>query len=324
MDHVDLLGGTLASIASHKGGIFKAGTGVALAAPGIVASARAALGAAAAAAGLTLVDAEPLRWAAAAAAAPGVAEQPSTGLALPLPLAGGFQLQNAALALAALQALRPRWPALDDGALTRGFAAARWRGRWERLAPTVAGAPLPLVADGGHNDAALAAVRADLDAHAPAGATLVYACTASRPLRENLAALLRAGDALVAVPFSPPAGMPWVRAHATADVVAAAASLPHAGARACDSLAAALAEAAAERAAALARGDAPRPLVVCGSLYLVADLFREFIPAEDGEAADEDRDGGADGGGNDGGDDGGGDDGGDDDAWRKPAVAAAH
>ena len=283
LDHMELLGPTIADIAAHKAGILKRGGGSAAMAPGMHTEAAAVVRAAASSAGVPITEAEPLRW-----HSRGVAEQASTGLRLPLPLAGDFQLQNAALALAGLQALRSRWPVLDDAAIARGFAAVVWPGRMQRLRLQLPGVRLPLdvLADGGHNEAALAAVRAAFDAALAAdaaapGFTLIYGCTASRPLEANLRTLLRSGDELLAVPFATPEGMPWVRPHAVADVAEVALRCGAAAASACASLDDALQRCARERDAALARGEAARLIAVCGSLYLVADLFRGHVPADE-------------------------------------------
>jgi folylpolyglutamate synthase/dihydrofolate synthase len=139
MDHVDLLGPTLADIAGHKAGIFKAGGGGALCAPGQAPEALAVLHARARAVGLALVVAPALPWerrgvlrVEAAAAAAAAAAPP---LLLPLGLAGDFQATNASLAWAALQELgRTRWPALLDGAaIGAAWRTLQWRGRMERV-----------------------------------------------------------------------------------------------------------------------------------------------------------------------------------------------
>jgi dihydrofolate synthase/folylpolyglutamate synthase len=85
-------------------------------------------------------------------------------------LLGRHQAENAAVALALLDALREDGErrgrpltGLDDGAIQRGFAAARWPGRMELLRGTRFGSVL---LDGAHNPAgakALAAAFDDLD-----------------------------------------------------------------------------------------------------------------------------------------------------------------
>ena len=143
MDHVDLLGPGLVDIAGHKAGIFKAGGGGAVTAPGQAPEVLAVLQARAQAAGLALVVAPPLAWerrgvlrapapeGAAGSSAPGGQSPPP--VLLPMGLPGEFQAVNAALAWAALQALgAERWPALRCAATVgQAWRGAQWRGRAE-------------------------------------------------------------------------------------------------------------------------------------------------------------------------------------------------
>jgi len=69
----------------------------------------------------------------------GQAPQPSSFI---LPLAGKHQLENAAVALAALHVVQPTFPALNVAAVREGLATVRWPGRLQILhrgenAPTV-------------------------------------------------------------------------------------------------------------------------------------------------------------------------------------------
>jgi dihydrofolate synthase/folylpolyglutamate synthase len=280
-DHVELLGPTLAHIAAHKGGIFKAGGGAALCAAGQAPEVEAALAACAAEAGLPLTVAPPL-----------------PPLALPLGLSGAFQEGNAALALEALRRCAARWPALGgaegEARIASAWAAASWAGRMERV--TLRG--LDFVLDGGHNAGALGAVGRELGSRAralagsgaaetPVPVALLLACGASRDAARN-AALLLGGVAegaapravaltVLAVPFSTPQGMPWAAAHPPTVVAAAAAAAaavaPGVEARACASISEAL-DAVADDPAL---GGARALRAVCGSLYLVSDVQRDFL-----------------------------------------------
>jgi len=336
LDHVELLGPTLADIAGHKAGIIKGASAagaprpVAVMAPDQAEAAVAVIRARAAEVGAELVEAQSLEWAGDGGGAEQGAEQSSAGaspleaaadalgrrpclarerapaalggtalppapapppppappLLLRLGLPGRFQLANGGAALAALRVLQRdpsgRFAALTDAAIALGFAAAAWPGRLEAVALRVGaeagpeGPAAPAVVrallDGGHNEGALPFVREAVDELLAARgggdrhATFIYACSASRPLSTVLPLLLRAGDRLLAVPFSPPEGMAWVRPHAPSAVAAAATALLGAGAvdaRACGSLGEAL--------AAVGAGEL---CVVCGSLYLVADVHR--------------------------------------------------
>lgn len=79
-------------------------------------------------------------------------------------LPGAHQRQNAALAAAAARALRETGLAIDERAIRRGLAAARWPGRFER----VPGRPAVLL-DGAHDGASAAALAACLRARPHGG-----------------------------------------------------------------------------------------------------------------------------------------------------------
>ncbi len=86
---------------------------------------------------------------------------------LPLPaMPGAFQLRNAAAALAVLEALAGELPA-GEAAIRQGLAAARVRGRFERIAR----AP-DLIVDVAHNPEAARTLAATLREHPVAGRTL--------------------------------------------------------------------------------------------------------------------------------------------------------
>jgi len=67
-----------------------------------------------------------------------------------IPLLGVYQADNAALAVASIDALRSRGWDISDGALRDGLARTRWPGRLEVIARD----PIVLV-DGAHNPAGL-------------------------------------------------------------------------------------------------------------------------------------------------------------------------
>jgi dihydrofolate synthase/folylpolyglutamate synthase len=133
LDHVEILGGTLESIAREKAGIFKRGV------PAVAAckppAARAVLLEEAAKVGAPL-------------SLLGRDFGPYPG---PLSMLGAHQAQNAALALRAIPA---RWLASPD-AQARALARTHWPGRLEWLAPDV-------LVDGAHNPDGAAALAAAL------------------------------------------------------------------------------------------------------------------------------------------------------------------
>ena len=187
LDHTEILGDTLAAIAAEKAGILKAGVPLVAApqpadAERVVAARARSLGAPASwpsaralrdvtlDAGGARFDADTRAWGT---------------LGLAIALRGRHQLDNAVVALGALDALADQGVAIARDAVVRGFAAARWPGRLE---------PCPaeprLWWDGAHNlpgvAALVAAWREDLALPPPQAVVLAVARD------KNAAAIVRA------------------------------------------------------------------------------------------------------------------------------------
>jgi dihydrofolate synthase/folylpolyglutamate synthase len=192
-DHVQILGGTLASIAREKAGVLRRGA-LALSAVQRPTAAR-ALAREARRIGAALRTIEPLP----AAAGP---LDPARGQRVCRPADGGgcrsgwlrllgrHQRQNAALAVEAARALLGPG---HDRAIARGLAEARWPGRLE----WVPGAP-PVVIDGAHNPPGASAIAEALDellaGLGPAGQPrvgLVFGCARDKRAGAILRPLLR-------------------------------------------------------------------------------------------------------------------------------------
>ncbi|KAL7420708.1 hypothetical protein Q5752_004659 [Cryptotrichosporon argae] len=214
--------------------------------------------------------------------------QPSIETELHLP--GAHQIDNLSLAVTLLHVIRydqralsvqPKLAALSDVAIKQGVAAAKWEGRcswlqW-RLSETQS---LPVLVDGAHNADSAARLRAYIDSLGLRDRTtfvLALSHSATKPPRAVLAPLLRPHDRVVVADFSTPvAGMPWIRPADKDAVRAVAAQLVGPGGEA-------YAEASAgaealDKAIKWATGrwptEGPGLVVVCGSLYLVADAYR--------------------------------------------------
>jgi dihydrofolate synthase/folylpolyglutamate synthase len=197
-DHVELLGPTLALIAAEKAGIIKPGTPVVSAPQAPEALAVIEQASAARAANLTLVGRD---WTAAGQAAT-VAGQTLTlrradGYTLPdlhIRLTGEHQLDNAAVAVAMLTALRDHGVPISDDTLRAGLANARWPGRFEALQhqPHV-------IADCAHNGDSALRLRETLAQFFPAGAgrrtALVFGASADKDIPAMLHTLLPATPA---------------------------------------------------------------------------------------------------------------------------------
>jgi len=180
--------------------------------------------------------------------------------ALVVGLLGRHQAANAAVAVALLDAVQQAaesreacFHELDDLAIRRGFAAARWPGRLELLRSTSAG---PVLLDGAHNPAgarALATALADLGLR---GAPLVFGAQRGKRVATVLRALAPLRPRPIFTRVDDPGALPpadllrtWRRIGAGGEVV--------------DDPAGAL------RRAAERRRRSDQPVVVAGSLYLV-------------------------------------------------------
>ncbi|MFM8259032.1 MAG: bifunctional folylpolyglutamate synthase/dihydrofolate synthase [Vulcanococcus sp.] len=253
MDHTEHLGPTLAAIAGEKAGVLHPG---AVAVSGPQAPEVAAVLAREAAARRC-----PLRWV--EPLAPAAAGGPQLGLA------GDLQRHNGAVAAAAARALAERgWP-IDDAAISRGLASARWPGRLEPR--RFRGRPLLL--DGAHNPPAAEALRHELNrldaqAAAPGPRRWLIGIQRHKQAPELLQALLRPGDAMRVCPL--PEHSSWSAAELQVALGPNTAGIH-------------LADASGDPAVDLGWLVATACLpVACGSLYLVAQLLPHLdaAPAE--------------------------------------------
>lgn len=239
-DHAEVLGSDLTAIATEKAGVLQAGAVAVSAsqAPEV----EAVLSAAAKRCGARL------EW-----------RQPLDLQAWPLGLPGAMQAANGAVALGMLEALRQRgWP-LEESAIRRGFANARWPGRLQQ----VQWHGLPLLIDGAHNLPAAVALRREID-QAPEQHGLaagpqrwVLGMLAHKDGADILRALLHPQDQAWIVPVAGHAS--WSREQLAEACPELAGQL-----RGADGLAAALATAAL---------DWPARLLVAGSLYQLGELL---------------------------------------------------
>ena len=253
-DHEHFLGSDIAGIAGQKAGIMRRGV------PCIAAAqeddALAALKDHAAAIGAPLgIMGTDIGW------TPfddgGVAIQlEGKTVTLPAPaLRGAHQQANAALAAAALATAMPHIP---QSALADGVTQTVWPGRLHRLAEGSLTSLLdqPVWIDGAHNAHGASALAAALPAIDAGKWHFICGALNTRPASEFLSRIapLAASIHCVAIPDQP--------ASLQAETLAAEAGEVHPGARAAPSVAGAL------QAIAGGSGDADRPVMICGSLYL--------------------------------------------------------
>ncbi len=262
VDHVQFLGETLEQIAYEKAGILKPGV------PAVIGPqpdrAIEVIEARAAALGVSLKRAG-REWRT-RADGPGFIFYGRNGPRSfdPPVLPGAFQVENAALALAAADLLDDF--ALDGAALGRGLAEADWPGRLQALQwgplPERLPAGWELWLDGGHNAAAGQALAETLGGWRDRPLHLVFGMMNSKAVRDFLKPLapLTASLHAVTIPGEPNA--------IPAEMLSAEARRAGLPASPSDSIAEAL-----EHIIATAR--TPGRILICGSLYLAGRVLAE-------------------------------------------------
>ena len=198
-----------------------------------------------------------------------------------LPLPGAHQRDNLAVALTVLHLLRthpvplgvlPRLAEVlkDDSVLQRGVRSVEWEGRCSWVA---VGEGKHVLVDGAHNASSAGLLSEYIDSlPLPAGTprTFILSLSHSPPKTplDTLAPLLRKGDRVACVEFGTPIeGMPWVKPVPRGNLSEVARELVGSESEVWAG------ETGLEGALEWA-GKEEGLTVVCGSLYLVADLFR--------------------------------------------------
>ncbi|CDH52848.1 folylpolyglutamate synthase [Lichtheimia corymbifera JMRC:FSU:9682] len=273
MDHAAVLGGTIQSIAAAKAGIMKSTCPVVIAPQ----NEPHALD--------TLIDHAkkvnaPFRIARAATWVKGASSSSTLTCRLDdtttakgtieysISLRGDYQRENSATAVMALLWLQENGDiSFTMDMLQAGMARTRWPGRLDYIAtPMFEGQPLPpMLVDGAHNIPAAKALRQYIDDLDPTRVLWLLGVTAGKDLSEMLSVLLRPDDTVLAAPFSQPQGMPWIHSTPPHEVCEHAMEIVS-DARPLESVQAALKMIPSLESYSL--------VVLCGSLYLVADFYR--------------------------------------------------
>jgi dihydrofolate synthase / folylpolyglutamate synthase len=228
LDHTELLGNSLVEIATEKGGIIKPGIPVVTAWQPAEALARLQAIASERQSPLILVGRDYTYEAVAGTphgqiirvtAQPPHAAQPGAGTARPsqprsltIPLAGQHQQENAVVALAALDVIRPYFPGLSDESVAQGMATVSWPGRLQLLSPAAdapgaaAGRPWPrILLDCAHNPHSAKVLADSLPAiYSYRRLWLVLGITADKNVRGILQQLLPPADTVFVTRSSHP------------------------------------------------------------------------------------------------------------------------
>ncbi|KAG5642353.1 hypothetical protein DXG03_002977 [Asterophora parasitica] len=219
-----------------------------------------------------------------------------------LPLYGDHQLDNLGVALAAISALlthpshthRHFSVRITPQTVSRGISSVRWPGRLSfHSIPAQLPLPRPLLvlADGAHNPASAVTLGAyithlmsSVDQISPINLTYILSLSHSPPKTplQTLSPILpptlppqsalRVNVNVACLRFTPPAGMPWVKSVAPADLRDVVIKLvPDAAIWVADE---GLSDPLTKALEWAARREGEGLVVVAGSLYLVADLYR--------------------------------------------------
>lgn len=257
-DHWQVLGDSLGQIAGEKAGILKPGRPLVVAPLPPEARAVVTDRAAQLACPIDWVEpAEPIAppsesW-------PHLPWVRSGDLTYPLPLAGQIQRTNAAVAIGLVQRLRSAGWAIATPAIQTGMANARWPGRLQWT--TYQGRSL--LVDGAHNDDSARVLRDYVDQQNLGPVTWVMGMLSTKDAAAVLRILLRSGDRLYTVPVPDPQSInPEALVHLAPEAIALTETRP-------------FMELSSALEVAL-RGD--RPVVLCGSLYLLGQFFRISTP----------------------------------------------
>lgn len=216
-----------------------------------------------------------------------------TNLSLP----GAHQLDNVSLALTILHVLRqdrralaiqPKLAQISNLALETGVSSARWSGRcsWVQWVDPNTQQPFPILVDGSHNEDSARRLREYIDSlviEPSRQVKFVVSLSSSqgKTVDSVLAPLLRPGDSVAAVYFSTPVeGMPWVSpVHKEAVRDVAKSLVGEAGEVWVGNGSGPQAVQGALRWATADWDEkGPGLVVICGSLYLVADAYRLIRP----------------------------------------------
>ncbi|KIO19007.1 hypothetical protein M407DRAFT_83336 [Tulasnella calospora MUT 4182] len=205
---------------------------------------------------------------------------PSHPVGATISLHGSHQVHNAELAIALVETLQqaPSFLHVTLKQIAQGLGLASWPGRLEWInycEPTEYGGKLWLLADGAHNAASAACLATYLKSLPFTGArsfVISLSYSPSKSPRSILEVMLLPGDRVAVVPFASVDGMPWVKPQESVTVVQAAKDLVGSSGEvmAWDDLKAALSWARCGHSV----------VVVTGSLYLVADLYRLLLTSQ--------------------------------------------
>ncbi|KAJ3172826.1 folylpolyglutamate synthase [Irineochytrium annulatum] len=282
LDHVEFLGSTIEAIAGEKAGIVKPGAAVVVGRQSVVGAMEALRAILGGKEGMTVPPvfagaAEEVEPASGLGAGSRLVSFELNGreITCSTSMHGDYQLENLDTAMKAVQAFvqaRPAFTVTED-MVRAGVAGARWPGRLEWLSLK---SNADVLVDGAHNPQGVEVLGRYVDKYVRTSGRRVcwiLAFKSGKPLTDMLRPLLRNNDKVCAVGFSLPEEMPWIQPFPPADI-SGYIKENHPGVEAVSKP-----DLKSGLAAMESEGD-KTTLVICGSLYLIADLYRSGLLAD--------------------------------------------
>ncbi|AQZ17759.1 RMA1 (YKL132C) and FOL3 (YMR113W) [Zygosaccharomyces parabailii] len=198
---------------------------------------------------------------------PSVIQTRSWGQIFPKsPLNGAYQVENLKVALGMLDDLQQqKLINFTEESIQKGLRLVTWPGRLHKLIfHSPDGRNLPLLLDGAHNGSAALELAKFLRAeYGQKPLTFVIAVTQGKKLEPLLTPLIRTQDRVIVTQFGSVEGMPWIHAMKVEELGKYIATL-------CEDMR--TAQCFREALSTLEQEN--RPVIVCGSLYLVGEVLR--------------------------------------------------
>lgn len=262
-EHWQRLGPTLADITREKAGILKPGC------PAVIApqpeEAMPVLRSRSTELSCPVVWVEPARSAGDGWALWDGVPEGLSGLKYGVPLGGGHQLINSAVAIATLRLLQQQGWGFDDLHIVEGLTKTRWPGRmqWIQWSSGNSGETRPLLIDGAHNSAGAEMLRRYVDSEPKVRRPLLWVMgmIANKDHGDVFRALLREGDRLHLVP---------VPDHITANIE----ELATLAQQICPQVECITHSDVFSGLEAAYANNLNGTVILCGSLYLIGDFFK--------------------------------------------------
>ncbi|RIA89242.1 Mur ligase [Glomus cerebriforme] len=281
MDHTDFLGDNIISIAKEKAGIMKTNGNVIIA-PQIEKAALDTLKKCAEEIGcakIILVDGA--KWEKEESRLVSTKLLDNMDIKINIPLSGDIQLENSATAIIAIDLLRKtekKFANITNEHIIDGIKSTKWPGRLQSIDASklsnILGMSISsnLLIDGAHNPQAVKALRTFIDKkheNKLIKTHWIFAATKGKNISEIFEILLKDDDSLTAVGFSKVEGMPWISCYDPKEIIKVAKNVK-------ENINVSVAENLREALNhAYTKCNKEGGLVVlCGSLYFIADLFR--------------------------------------------------